>query len=69
MLWAHHWRTLWKQRNHNVFGHDAATIALAEKKEVAQRLVQIPDQKFHMEPSAQSLLAQIFSHISNIQLG
>ena len=28
-----HWRTLWKQRNQDVFGHNAATIALAEKKE------------------------------------
>jgi hypothetical protein len=61
-LWKH-WRTLWKQRNQDVFGHDAATIALAETKEVKRRLVQIYDQRAHMEPSAQSLLcADIEAH-------
>jgi hypothetical protein len=54
-LWTN-WRTLWKQRNHDVFGHNAATIALAQKKEVTRQLVQIYDHKLQMEPSAQSLL-------------
>jgi hypothetical protein len=67
-LWTH-WRTIWKQHNHDVFGQDAATIALAEKKEVTRRRVQIYDQKFQMEPSAQSLLcADIQAHL-NTQLG
>jgi hypothetical protein len=61
-LW-NHWRTLWKQRNQDVFGHDAATIAMAETKEVKRRLIQIYDQRFQMEPSAQSLLcADIEAH-------
>jgi exonuclease III len=62
-IWTN-WRTLWKQRNHDVFGHDAATVALAERKEVRRRLTQIYDQKFQMEPSAQSLLcADIQAHL------
>ena len=62
-IWKH-WRTLWKQRNHDVFGHDAATVALAERKEVHRRLNQIYDQKTQMEPSAQSLLcADIQAHL------
>jgi exonuclease III len=57
LLWKH-WRSLWKQRNQDVFGHDAATVALAEKKEVRRRLDQIYDQRYYMEPSTQALLCK-----------
>jgi hypothetical protein len=64
-LWTH-WRTLWKQRNQDVFGHDAATIALAETKEVTRRLGQLYDQRLQMEPSAQSLLCkEIQDHLQH----
>ena len=57
LLWKH-WRELWKQRNQDVHGHDAATTALAEAKDVRRRLEQIYDKRFHMEPSVQTLLHQ-----------
>ena len=67
-LWTH-WRTLWKQRNHDVFAKDAATIALAEKKEVTQRRVQIYDQNFKWNQVLNPSCAQIFRHISTPNLG
>jgi hypothetical protein len=61
-MWKN-WRTLWLQRNQDVFGHDSATSLSAETKEVKRRLVQIYDQRSLMEPSAQSLLcADIEAH-------
>lgn len=63
LLWKH-WRELWKQRNQDVHGHDAASIAQAEQREVKQRLEQIYSLRMHMEPSAQSLLCRdIHQHL------
>jgi hypothetical protein len=57
LLWKH-WRVLWKQRNQDVHGHDAATTVAAETKEIKRRLEHIYAKSSHMEPSAQSLLCR-----------
>jgi hypothetical protein len=55
VIWEQ-WYVLWKFRNDDVHGKDAAAKAIAEKREVSRRLTTIYDQRTHMEPSAQSLL-------------
>jgi hypothetical protein len=55
VIWEQ-WYVLWKFRNDDVHGKDAAAKAIAEKREVSRQLTTIYDQRTHMEPSAQSLL-------------
>jgi hypothetical protein len=54
-MWEN-WYELWKLRNSDVHGRDAATKAAAERREVSRQLVEIYDMRNHMEPSAQALL-------------
>ena len=53
---------LWKLRNEDVHGKDAASRAMAETQEVSRNLTAIYDQRNHMEPSAQSLLFPDIRH-------
>jgi hypothetical protein len=63
VLWEQ-WYNLWKLRNDDVHGKDAAARAIADKREVAQSLAMIYDQRNHMEPSMQALLqANIKTHL------
>ena len=63
VLWEK-WYELWKLRNEDVHGKDMASKAVAEKREVKRRLVEIYAMKNHIEPSAQALLcADIRTHL------
>ena len=55
VIWEE-WHDLWNMRNADVHGNDAASKAIAAKREVSRRLAMIYEKRNHMEPSAQELL-------------
>ncbi len=61
VIWEQ-WYMLWKLRNEDVHGKDAASRAIAETQEVSRNLTAIYDQRNHMEPSSQSLLFPDIRH-------
>jgi hypothetical protein len=64
LLWDQ-WHDVWVLRNKAVHGKDAATRAIAEKREVARSLAMIYEQPYHMEPSMQDLLhPDIATHLA-----
>ena len=52
------WRTVWRLRNEEVHGHDAATRARAERAATDRRMREVYDQRQHLEPNVASLLHQ-----------